>query len=404
MNQLERRPDFKREVAAAHRVLEEVLAHALARVAHDSTTAPAPGRTSPTSCAPTPARARVSAASATLGVEGEHHAQAAVEDAHHLVGADRAAALDLEEDLRRLEAGEVDDRVQGARAVSAPRCRRCPPPVTWAAACTPAPKASSSVRTVGRVDDRRAQQLLAQAHAARRPRRARRATRRRPAAPGAPGSSRWSAAPGEARPEQDVARRARARGPARVRASTTPTAKPARSISSGSMTPACSAVSPPSSATPPGGSPRPRRRRPARGAPGPASPPRRSRARRAARRPRTPGRRPASPPGRRPPCRSARPAARPRAWCPRRRSRRPAPATGSARCPARRGPPKPPIDPTTPGRAVEATGRADARDRLVAGGDRDAGLRVGEAARGRVEEPAHQRPPARPRATGTGAG
>ena len=79
------------------------------------------------------------------------------------------------------------------------------------------------------------------------PRRGRRARGRRArGARGGPACSRWSAARARAGPRRRRPRRTRS-GPSWVPCSTTPTAKPARSSSSGAMTPACSAVSPPMS-------------------------------------------------------------------------------------------------------------------------------------------------------------
>ena len=138
--------------------------------------------------------------------------------------------------------------------------------------------------------------------------------------------------------------------------STTPTAKPTRSNSPGSMAPGCSAISPPMSAQPacrhPSATPSTScvdvvGVEPAR--------PRCSRGRTAARRPGTRGRRRTWPPGRCRWCRSARRPGRPAPWCPRRRWTTPARAGGSAAASKPNSPPKPPMSPMTSGRNVERT-------------------------------------------------
>ena len=164
--------------------------------------------------------------------------------------------------------------------------------------------------------------------------------------------------------DEHVAARARARGPACSSRSTTPTANPARSNSSGSMAPGCSAISPPSRAQPdlPAavGDPRHELAPPGRGR---ACRSTRSRGGTAARHPRTPGRRRTWRPGRCRWCRSGPRPARHERLGPdpvgRRHQHR---LGGSGRRRRRSSPPNPPIPPSTSGRAVEATSAPDAVD------------------------------------------
>ena len=165
-----RPPRLEHEVAAAHRVLQEVLADPLARVAHVRTTAPVPARTSPTIDAPTP-RARQGERR-----PGRHSGPAPrpcprpqLKTRTISSARDGAATLDLEEDLGRLEAREVDHRVE--RVAGRIRCTlpTMPPPVTWAAACTPPPRASISADDRRRVDHRRAQELVGRGSSSRPP-------------------------------------------------------------------------------------------------------------------------------------------------------------------------------------------------------------------------------------------
>jgi hypothetical protein len=113
MNHDDLRPDFSDKITASHRVRQQVRQHALAGVAHVKTTLALPERTSPTTetvrpRSPGQRDRRVGGA----GVEGHHHAQPAVKDAHHLVGAhlDRGAGSRRRSRVSR--SSHVDDGVE----------------------------------------------------------------------------------------------------------------------------------------------------------------------------------------------------------------------------------------------------------------------------------------------------
>jgi hypothetical protein len=113
----------------------EVREDPLASVAHVRTTLALPERTSPTTVAATPAARAGDGGVAALASRATTMPSPQLKT-RTISSALTAAPLDLEEDLRRLEARHVDDRVEVGRAGSNDVADD-PPPVTWAPRAAP---------------------------------------------------------------------------------------------------------------------------------------------------------------------------------------------------------------------------------------------------------------------------
>ena len=172
----------------------------------------------------------------------------AVEDAHHLVGARRGPAAASRRRSRASRSSPSRSPHRGRSGSARATLPMMPPPVTCAAACTlgQVPRAS---RAPWARRSPTAEKLVAEraTRAVDRPARERRRVSAR--ARRGRACNRSSAVPASGSPTSASPSRTRV-GERTSRRSTTPSAKPARSRSSGLSTPACSAVSPPSSATP----------------------------------------------------------------------------------------------------------------------------------------------------------
>ncbi len=108
---------LEREVAAAHRMFEQVLASTRALASLTRAPRSPAGSHAPDHRGPDAVRSREG--DRRLGrtrVQHDHHPESAVEDPHHLVGGDGSAPLNLEEDLGRLEARPSRSPLRARRA------------------------------------------------------------------------------------------------------------------------------------------------------------------------------------------------------------------------------------------------------------------------------------------------
>ena len=102
--------------------------------------------TSPTTAARRPAAPSAPSTARLGSATTQHHAEAEVEHPGHLVVLHLAQPGDLVEEAGTSQASCRPPR-RSPRAAAGPGCRRCPPPVMWAQACTP--PAATAASTAG---------------------------------------------------------------------------------------------------------------------------------------------------------------------------------------------------------------------------------------------------------------